>query len=109
MNTAKHKFIAAFLAMALMAGSLAVVAPSYPASALVPTAETISLPTVLFQGVLKAVEAGAYVFLRKAVHKFTQDTTKGIANFLFKGGKGKSPAFETKPWDTFWDDMKNEA
>lgn len=109
MSSIKHKLIAVLIAMALLAGSLSVLVPSYPARALMPTAETISIPMVLFQGVLKAVEGGLYVILRKYVQQGIKNITKDTANYLFKGGKGKGPAYETKPWDNFWEEVGDEA
>lgn len=109
MQSIKHKLIAALLAMALLAGSLSVLAPSYPARALVPTATTIDIPAAILNGVVKAVEGGLYVVLRKFVQKYTKDLTKSAANYLFKGGRGKGPAYEIKPWEEYWEGVGDEA
>ncbi|MBI4252675.1 hypothetical protein HY623_00620 [Candidatus Uhrbacteria bacterium] len=109
MQSIKHKFIAALVVMTLLAGSLAVVAPSHPARALGPSVTVIDIPRIIAQGVLKAVESALYVVLRKYVQRGVENITKTWINDTFKGGRGKGPAFETRPWDDYWEEAGNEA
>ena len=73
------------------------------------TIETVSIPQMFFNSVVKGVEAAGYTVLRKAMRQGLSNLTKDFMNRLVQGGKGKTPAFQTEPWDQFWDQAGDEA
>ena len=73
------------------------------------TIETVSIPQIFFNSIIKAIEAAGYTVLRKAMRQALGNITKNVMNNLLEGGKGKSELFQTEPWEQFWEQAGDEA